>query len=207
LEAGPGGSVRSPHPLRAGFLRCPPPSTALPPPLAAPGRPRPADALSLAGCDYLVLSAKVMADLEATPTLQARTPGPPRPQRRREQAAGSLAQCAAPCPHSSFLFSLALLTRLSPPLPPTLPPPTAQGYNSGLSAAASADDEGVVRALSPDALTDDDEVAPLGAVDEGLFNESLSMAGRELLDAGLAGMVADVKGVLPYFTDLAVSAE
>ena len=52
-----------------------------------------ADALALAGCDYLVLTAKVLSDLEATPTLQ--------------------------------------------------------GYNSGLSAAAAADeDDGIERKLS-----------------------------------------------------------
>lgn len=31
-----------------------------------------ADARALAGCDYLVLTAKVMGDLESTPTLQVR---------------------------------------------------------------------------------------------------------------------------------------
>jgi Na+/serine symporter len=32
----------------------------------------PPDARALAGCDYLVLTAKVMADLESSPTLQVR---------------------------------------------------------------------------------------------------------------------------------------
>ncbi|KIY99632.1 transaldolase [Monoraphidium neglectum] len=110
------------------------------------------DALALAGCDYLVLSARVMADLEASPTLQ--------------------------------------------------------GYNSGLKATASADeDEGVPRALAPDTLGDDDDVAPLGAVTEEAFNDGLGLAGRELLDQGVAGMVADIRGVLPYFEQMAVSAE
>lgn len=35
----------------------------------------PADALALAGCDYLVLTAKVMSDLEAAPTLQGYNSG------------------------------------------------------------------------------------------------------------------------------------
>lgn len=109
------------------------------------------DALALAGCDYLVLSARVMAELEASATLQ--------------------------------------------------------GYNSGFSAADSADDDGIQRQLSPDALSDDDEISPLAAVDEGMFNEGLGLAGRELLEAGVAGLVRDIEGVLPYFTDLAVSAE
>jgi len=34
-----------------------------------------ADALALAGCDYLVLTAKVMADLENSPTLQGYNTG------------------------------------------------------------------------------------------------------------------------------------
>eukprot|EP00878_Enallax_costatus_P009242 GHUV01009660.1.p2 GENE.GHUV01009660.1~~GHUV01009660.1.p2 ORF type:complete len:118 (+),score=50.94 GHUV01009660.1:665-1018(+) len=33
------------------------------------------DALALAGCDYLVLTAKVMAELEASPTLQGYNAG------------------------------------------------------------------------------------------------------------------------------------
>jgi len=61
--------------------------------------------------------------------------------------------------------------------------------------------------LSPDALSDDDEIAPLAAVDEAMFNEGLGLAGRELLEAGVAGMVRDVQGVLPYFADRAISAE
>ncbi|GBG00054.1 transaldolase [Raphidocelis subcapitata] len=109
------------------------------------------DALALAGCDYLVLSARVMADLEGSPTLQ--------------------------------------------------------GYNSGFSATNSADDEGVPRGLSPDALSDDDEVPALGQVDEEMFKDGLGLAASELLAAGVAGMVADVKTVLPYFSELARSAE
>lgn len=35
----------------------------------------PADALALSGCDYLVLTAKVMADLESSPTLQGYNSG------------------------------------------------------------------------------------------------------------------------------------
>ena len=94
----------------------------------------------------------------------------------------------------------------NPPAPPPAPPPP-QGYNSGFTAANSADDEGVPPALSPDALTGDDEVPALGAVDEAMFNEGLGLAGAELLAAGVAGMVADVGSVLPYFSELARSAE
>ncbi|KAI8471274.1 MAG: hypothetical protein J3K34DRAFT_458401 [Monoraphidium minutum] len=111
-----------------------------------------ADALALAGCDYLVLSARVMAELEGSPTLQ--------------------------------------------------------GYNSGFKATASVeDDEGVTRQLAPDAMTGDDEVAPLGAVTEAAFNEGLGLAGKELLEQGVAGMVRDTQAVLPYFEQMAVSAE
>jgi transaldolase len=35
----------------------------------------PADALALAGCDYLVLTAKVMSELESSPTLQGYNSG------------------------------------------------------------------------------------------------------------------------------------
>lgn len=37
--------------------------------------PAAADALALAGCDYLVLTSKVMSDLEASPTLQGYNSG------------------------------------------------------------------------------------------------------------------------------------
>lgn len=110
------------------------------------------DALALAGCDYLVLSARTMADLEASPTLQ--------------------------------------------------------GYNSGFSATVSNDDnDGVARQLAPDVLSDEDAVPPLGQVDAAAFEEGLGLAGKELLAAGVAGMVADVQGVLPYFSSMALSAE
>jgi hypothetical protein len=199
-----------------------------------------------------------------------------RPARLRRAHPSATAPSAPPHLHPSAFASVE-------PLPPPPLPRRPQGYNSGFSAAASADDEGPTRQLSPDSLSDEDEVKPLGQVrarpahacaldectdtldagfepslltlsrpapldgqlaggrrapevaagrfsgfelrllhgnpplhrppfsplkvDEALFNESLSMAGKELLDAGVAGMVADIKGVLPYFTDLAVSAE
>lgn len=92
------------------------------------------------------------------------------------------------------------------PCPPS-PCPPPQGYNSGLNATSSFEDEGVNRQLSPDSLSDDDEVAPLGLVDEDMFNDGLGLAGKELLEAGVAGMMDDINGVLPYFAELAVSAE
>lgn len=111
------------------------------------------DALALAGCDYLVLPARVMADLEASPTLQ--------------------------------------------------------GYNSGLSAAAPSDDDddGVRVMLRPGAVPDGDEVPEIARVDEEMFNDGLGLAGKELLAQGVAGLVADVEAVLPYFSGIATSAE
>lgn len=44
-------------------------------------------------------------------------------------------------------------------------------------------------------------------VDAAAFEEGLGLAGKELLAAGVAGMVADVQGVLPYFSSMALSAE
>jgi hypothetical protein len=183
-----------------------------------------------------VLSARVMADLEASPTLQVRGRGP---GRRRGGLAGATAEqggCRAagvgwqqrhghksaadcgwlgwrcvlrqrrlprqlhvarpPQQRSSALAHVlvrthahthacarwcTLLQHNRPPSPPR--PVRAQGYNSGLKATASADeDEGVPRALAPDTLGDDDDVAPLGAVTEEAFNDGLGLAGRELLD-------------------------
>ncbi|KAF8072691.1 AL21 [Scenedesmus sp. PABB004] len=112
------------------------------------------DALALAGCDYLVLTAKVMSDLEASPTLA--------------------------------------------------------GYNSGLSAAGGADDDddadGVSRPLSPSAAAAAD-MADVGAVSAERFEAELGPAGRELLGAGLAGLVRDVETVLPYFKSMAKGSD
>jgi hypothetical protein len=50
-------------------------------------------------------------------------------------------------------------------------------------------------------------VPELPKLDEAAFNEGLGLAGKELLAAGVAGLVADVQAVLPYFSALAKSAE
>jgi transaldolase len=109
-----------------------------------------ADALALSGCDYLVLTAKVMSDLEATPTLQ--------------------------------------------------------GYNSGLSAAATSEEDGIERMLSPAAAAAA-ELADMGPITEAQFNEMLGPCGSELLRQGLSGLVRDVETVLPYFKAMATGNE
>jgi transaldolase len=118
--------------------------------LSAASRYSFADALALSGCDYLVLTAKVMGDLEATPTLQ--------------------------------------------------------GYNSGLSAAATSEEDGIERMLSPAAAAASD-LADMGPISESQFNEMLGPCGKELLQQGLAGLVRDVETVLPYFKAMATGQE
>lgn len=108
------------------------------------------DALALSGCDYLVLTAKVMSDLETTPTLQ--------------------------------------------------------GYNSGLSAAATTEEDGIERMLSPAAAAASD-LADMGPISEAQFNEMLGPCGKELLGQGLDGLVRDVETVLPYFKGMAKGNE
>eukprot|EP00775_Hariotina_reticulata_P006335 gene6335-6569_t len=108
------------------------------------------DALALAGCDYLVLTAKVMADLENSPTLQ--------------------------------------------------------GYNTGLTAAASVDEDGIERPLSQTAAKASD-MDDVGEVTEARFTEELGPCGTELLSQGLTGLVRDVETVLPYFKTRATGME
>lgn len=108
------------------------------------------DALALAGCDYLVLTAKVMSELESSPTLQ--------------------------------------------------------GYNSGLSAAGAADEDGIERPLSPEAALSSD-MEDKGPVTQDSFKEQLGPAGTELLKVGLDGLVRDVDTVLPFFRSRATGME
>lgn len=82
-----------------------------------------------------------------------------------------------------------------------------QGYNSGLSAAASSvDDDGIERVLSPKAAAASD-MAQLPPITEAEFNERLGVAGSELLKAGLDGLRRDVATVLPFFKSRATGME
>ena len=105
----------------------------------------PADALALAGIDYEVLSAKIISELAAAPTLQ--------------------------------------------------------GYNSGLSAAASVD-EGLERVLSPDTARARD-LPQVPDVTSEKFKEQLGVAAEQLLSQGLSGLTKDVSTLLPFFASRA----
>jgi transaldolase len=107
------------------------------------------DALALAGIDYEVLGAKIISELESTPTLQ--------------------------------------------------------GYNSGLSAAAS-EDEGLERVLSPDVASTSD-LPQVPDVTIETFKEQLGLAGEQLLGQGLSGMTKDVETLLPFFATMATGTE
>jgi hypothetical protein len=61
--------------------------------------------------------------------------------------------------------------------------------------------------LSPDLPIGDDEADNLGQIDEASFDAWLGPAGRQLLGAGVRGMVSDVEALLPYFGAMALRAE
>jgi hypothetical protein len=187
------------HPLSCPHLNQPSPPLPRPPHLPQTPSPSPAATTSS--------SARVSwPSWRAPPPCRCafRPPAPPAAPASATSLHGAQPPPAAPChlPHP-------------PPPPPhhhnnthiTTRTPPPQGYNSGFSATASTDDDGALRQLSPDALSEEDAIAPLRAVDETMFNDGLGLAGRELLDQGVAGMVRDIQGVLPYFADMAVSAE
>jgi transaldolase len=117
----------------------------------ASGIRRKEDALALAGIDYLVLSGRVVEQLDRTPTLQ--------------------------------------------------------GYNDGLH-STEEDDEGVPRLLSPEtaqqATFRNDETQEMT---QQLFEDGLKMAGLQLLDQSIKGLVGNVNGIEPYFRDLAIDAQ
>jgi hypothetical protein len=175
-------------------------------------RPNLTDALALAGCDYLVLSAKVMAELEGMPTLQVERGRGVRSSCREGMPARQGAGSAQPRPYNVQAPTMCRPlycagrckqpdTRLGTPLLP-------QGYNSGFSAAGSTDDEGVPRRLAPGMpAADEDDAARMAPMNEAAFKDGLGLAGSELLAAGVAGLVGDVQSVLPYFGAMAVSAE
>jgi hypothetical protein len=65
-------------------------------------------------------------------------------------------------------------------------------------------------ALSPDLPSSDvrdDDAEALGRVTEFGFSEALGPAGRELLEAGLRGAVADVAAIRPFFSSMAVGSQ
>jgi len=81
----------------------------------APYHPR-TDALALAGCDYLVLSTRVMAELERAPTLQVR---------RRAASSALVLQCLH-MRHAQPYKTTDPRARCSPPRFQPLPPPQTQ---------------------------------------------------------------------------------
>lgn len=81
-----------------------------------------------------------------------------------------------------------------------------QGYNTGLSAAATAEEEGIERMLSVEAAKASD-VEDKGPVTQERFAEELGPCGKELLQQGLDGLVRDVETVLPYFKSRAAGME
>ena len=55
-------------------------------PPTPPPPPTPADALALAGCDYLVINSKIMAALDASPTMQVGPAAPPHAATQHRQS-------------------------------------------------------------------------------------------------------------------------
>lgn len=83
---------------------------------------------------------------------------------------------------------------------------TMQGYNDGLKAAGS-DDFTVAARLSDvgakQAAFADDDIRPMSEAD---FRDRLGLAGQELLDHGVRGLVADLGRLEEVFKDLALGS-
>ena len=103
------------------------------------------EALSLSGCDFLVVGPRVMNSLHAAVTLE--------------------------------------------------------GFNDGLRATSSADDDGGVKArLTPAfAAAYEIDAVDTGIVDEGVFNDQLGLPARELLLEGVQRLVDDANRLEPLF--------
>jgi hypothetical protein len=196
-----------PGPARPCLARTPqpgPPPWPLPatlrrPPARPPRRPPcppphpPTDALALAGCDYLILSPKLLASLAATPTSQgyndgltassddsgdgidrqlspamaAESAAPKYPEVGCPPGAGAAWSCGS-WPRARWCREPGGRRRARWPRAPacTLPPPTA---------------------------------APPAQVTQQLFEEQLGLAGSQLLKSALEGLVADFESIVPYF--------
>lgn len=82
-----------------------------------------------------------------------------------------------------------------------------QGYNDGMNAGAtSVSEEGVARVLSLETAKEEGGAA-LPPVTAASFADALGVAGKELLDVGLKGLVQDVEGMLPYLRTMSVGSE
>ena len=110
-----------------------------------------ADALALAGVDYLVLNERIVDSLDKATTLQ--------------------------------------------------------GYNDGFRADEKDDESGVAQQLSSDsAQRVEFSSSETVEVTRQLFEEGLGMAGLELLDTGIKGLVEDVTRLEPIFSNLAIDS-
>ncbi len=85
-------------------------------------------------------------------------------------------------------------------------PGGSQGYNDGLSATGGGVEDGVVRVLSPEAACAA-EMVEVPRVTAEAFKAGLGVAGEQLLDAGLKGLVQDMQDVLPYLQTMTVGTE
>ena len=81
-----------------------------------------------------------------------------------------------------------------------------QGYNDGLKAAGT-EDVTVQARLSPEAAKraefNESDLQPLS---EAGFRDSLGLAGQELLDHGVRGLVADLGRLEEIFQDLSLGS-
>jgi len=110
-----------------------------------------ADALALAGVDYLVLNERIVDSLDKATTLQ--------------------------------------------------------GYNDGFRADEKDNESGVPQQLSSDSAQQVEfSSSETVEVTRQLFEEGLGMAGLELLDTGIKGLVEDVNRLEPIFSNLAIDS-